>query len=324
MILEVVYEFVIAILIGLTQGITEFLPISSTAHMRIVAGLLAENRDIGQATGNFIQLGTVIAVVIYFWAELKEFWFRSWQLVLSRKERKRFVNTLNTWIRGRHFDLDNADHITTVDITLAQLAIATVPIAIIGFILRDITKDIRDFYSIAGFLLFGSGLMAFSEYTHRIISNARPRPFAFYTLPEVVLIGLFQTLAIFPGVSRSGATLAGTLMLGHERKGAVRFSFLLSLPALILAGLLSVYDLFVAFGNSELSIIPGQGLFTEFGIQLSIVSLVIAAITAFVSGYVSLRWLLKYLSSNSFRPFIIYRLLLVAFLVGAIFFGFTG
>jgi undecaprenyl-diphosphatase len=322
MTLQILYEFIIAILIGITQGITEFLPISSTAHMRIVAGLLSDNRDIGQATGNFIQLGTMVAVLYYFKKDLLEFWQRFWVLVGSHKERILFWNHVRAWMQGKLPSNNETNHKQYVDITLAQLVIATLPIAILGFLLRDLAKDIRDFYSIAGFLLFGSGLMAFSEYTHKLVSGSRKFTSPFYSLPEVVLIGLFQTLAIFPGVSRSGSTLAGTLMLGHNRPNAVRFSFLLSLPAITLAGLLSIYELIIDFSRGTLSILPGNDLFTETGIQLSVLALVVSVVFSYISGYVSLKWLLKYLSSNTFRPFILYRIVLVVFLVVLMLYGF--
>lgn len=315
MTLQIVYEFIIAIIIGITQGITEFLPISSSAHMRIAAGLLADNRDIGQATGNFIQLGTLVAVIWYFWKDIVEFWNRLWVLAFKHSERIKFWKSVNLWIRGDVDKLDYSNRQHYVDVTMTQLVVATVPIAVFGFLLSDVVKDIRDFYSIAGFLLFGAGLMAFSEYVHRMVRKARDKTSQFYTVSEVVLIGLFQTLAIFPGVSRSGSTLAGTLMLGHDRPNAVRFSFLLSLPAIILAGLLGTYELIGDFLSGQVSLLPGANLLTENGIQLSVVSLLVAVIVAFVSGYASLKWLLKFLSTNTFRPFVWYRLVLVGFLV---------
>lgn len=313
--MQTTIEILLAIIVGITQGVTEFLPISSTAHMRIVSGLMTNNRDIGEAVGNFIQLGTAGAVILYFRQELRGLFARTLRIITSFTEFKKFLKTSRSWIAGDD-SIIQSPSTNPVDITIAQLIVGTVPIAFFGFVLRDIVDQIRDYSIIAVFLIFGSGLMFLADYYNTIAKEVRNPISTQFTLTDVILIGLFQVLAIFPGISRSGATLSGALMLGHHRKDAVKFSFLLSIPAISLAGLFSIYQLIEQSISQGFSLFPTNNPLTSSGIiELSIVSLIIGFFFAFISGYIVLKWLLAYLESNSFKPFIIYRLVLAFFLL---------
>lgn len=301
-------EIILAVIIGVTQGITEFLPVSSTAHMRLVIGFLANNRDFSLDSSNIIQLGTLASIAFYFKNDLGEYFVRLFQIAKSPIiEGKKVVNELKLWSKG---ELKTQ----SVDLTLAQIAIATLPISIFGLLLSDYLGDQRSYLIIAIFLLFGSGLMTLGEYIFAIIENktSSQKP---YTITETVMLGFFQMMAIFPGISRSGSTISGALMLGRDRTKSVRFSFLLSIPAVFLAGLLGLFDVIKNLTSNPLPLLPEANSWSDSTIELSFLSLAVATIISFIIGYVSLKWLLKFLSSSTFKPFIIYRIVLAIILL---------
>ncbi len=198
----------LAILLGLVQGVTEFLPISSTAHLRITPTLLGQP-DPGAAFDAVIQLGTLAAVIIYFADDLR------------RMIRAVFVD--------RRSD----------DARLAWLVVAgTVPIGIAGVTLKDyVTGDLRSLYVIAGTLTFVGLLMVLVERR-----SLQQRAIGTLRLSDAMIIGIAQACALVPGVSRSGATLTAALVLGLTRPAAARFSFLLSIPAIGAAGIFQMKD----------------------------------------------------------------------------------
>jgi undecaprenyl-diphosphatase len=303
-----VNEILLAIIIGVTQGITEFLPISSTAHMRLVSGLIANNRDFGVASSNIIQLGTLLSIAYYFADDLKIYFQRIFQILLNPiVECKKVLNTFRAWTKSEIIE-------ENVDLTLSQLAIATLPIAVFGLILSEYVENLRSYQIIAIILLFGSGIMYLGEYIYKIIKDKTDssKP---YSATETLMLGFFQMLAIFPGVSRSGSTISGALMLGRNRTKSIRFSFLLSIPAIFLAGVLGLYEVISNISDNPTPLLPEASSWGETTIELSVLSLIIATLTAFVIGYLSLRWLLKFLSTSTFRPFIIYRIILALFLL---------
>jgi undecaprenyl-diphosphatase len=303
-----VNEILLAIIIGVTQGITEFLPISSTAHMRLVSGLIANNRDFGVASSNIIQLGTLLSIAYYFADDLKIYFQRIFQILLNPiVECKKVLNTFRAWTKSEIIE-------ENVDLTLSQLAIATLPIAVFGLILSEYVENLRSYQIIAIILLFGSGIMYLGEYIYKIIKDKTDssKP---YSVTETLMLGFFQMLAIFPGVSRSGSTISGALMLGRNRTKSIRFSFLLSIPAIFLAGVLGLYEVISNISDNPIPLLPEASSWGETTIELSVLSLIIATLTAFVIGYLSLRWLLKFLSTSTFRPFIIYRIILALFLL---------
>ncbi|RMH37979.1 MAG: undecaprenyl-diphosphatase UppP [Deltaproteobacteria bacterium] len=245
-----------AALLGLVQGLTEFLPISSTAHLRIVPALLGQP-DPGAAFSAVIQLGTLVAVVGYFARDL----FVAMPRALLRD-------------RGSH------------DARMAMyLVVGTVPIGIAGLALeRHITGPLRSLYVVGGALVAVAIVMAYADRRegHRGIDAVG--------LADAVWVGCAQALALVPGVSRSGATIAAALVLGLRRTDAARFSFLLGVPAIFAAG---VYEL-RHVAAADVGAAP----------------IAVGIATAAVSGYASIAWLLRFLASHRFTPFVIYRIAL--------------
>jgi len=255
-----------AIVLGIVQGLSEFLPISSTAHLRIVPAVLGWG-DPGAASTAVTQLGTIAAVLIYFRADL-------WRI--SRA----WLGSLRS-PRGDH----------GIDARLGWYIIAgTVPIVVLGLLLEDqIETSARSLYVIAAALIAFSAVMTLSEHVatqHRSVDSIRLR--------DGVLLGFAQALALVPGISRSGATIAAGLFLGLDRAGAARFSFLLSIPAIVLSG---VFQLLSILGGPEAG-------------ETALVPLLLATVLAFVSGYLSIAFLLRFLVSHSVNVFVGYRVVL--------------
>jgi len=253
-----------AIVLGVVQGVTEFLPISSTAHLRIVPELLGWP-DAGAAYTAMIQLGTVAAVVVYFWGDL------------VRLTRAFFQGLL----RGAPF--------ATQDARLAWFVLAgTLPVAVLGLLFkRDIETSLRSLYVIASAMVGLALVLLLAERMAR-----HTRTLADMRWPDAIVIGLCQALALIPGSSRSGTTLTGGLALGFRREDAARYSFLLSVPATAAAGLFEMRHL-VRSGE------PFTGP-----------DVLVGTAVAFVTGLLSIAWLLRYLRTQSTAVFIVYRLLL--------------
>jgi undecaprenyl-diphosphatase len=251
-----------AIVLGIVQGLTEFLPISSTAHLRIVPAFFGWG-DPGAAFTAVVQLGTMAAVLLFFWRDL-------WRIA-------------STWVRA----LYQPEPRGTLDARLGwYLVYGTIPIAILGLVFKDqIETGARDLRIIGWVLiLFGIALW--------LVDRAFPqrKTIAELNLRDGVLYGLAQALALIPGVSRSGATITAGRALGYTREDAARFSFLLSVPAVVLSGLF------------ELRKIGGEG--TSWGPTIA------ATVVAFAVGYASIAWLLRWLTSHSMLVFAIYRVAL--------------
>jgi undecaprenyl-diphosphatase len=252
-----------AIVLGITQGLTEFLPISSTAHLRIVPAF-AGWEDPGAAFTAVVQLGTMVAVLLYFREDLLRIGF--------------------AWLRS----VRDGSLRRTLDARLGwYIVLGTVPIVIFGFAFRhQIENGARDLYLISIMLiLLGLVLLAAEEVgtKRRSIEQINQR--------DGIVIGLAQALALIPGVSRSGATISAGLFRGFDRASAARYSFLLSVPAVVLSGL---YELLKIIDGSEHQT-AGAG------------ALIVATVTAFVVGYASIAWLLRYLVRHSTMIFVVYR-----------------
>lgn len=258
-----------AIVLGITQGLTEFLPISSTGHLRIVPAF-AGWEDPGALFTAVIQLGTMLAVVIYFWRDLVRI-TSVWMASLRRPELRGELDARMGW----------------------YVIVATIPIGVFGLLFNDqIETGARNLYLI-GVVLIGMGLVLLVA--DRVGRKVR-------SLDEVgradaLWVGFAQALALVPGTSRSGATITAGLFLGLEREAAARFSFLLSIPAIVLSGL---------YGLTEL--ISGED-------DVSFGALTIATVFAFIVGYVSIAFLLKWLASHTMLIFVIYRVVLGAVVI---------
>ncbi len=210
--------FLEAVVLGVVQGLTEFLPISSTAHLRIVPALL-EWEDPGAAYSAVIQLGTVAAVVLYFWRDLLRLGAALFRGVLTRAP------------------------FGTVDSRLAWFVLlGTVPIGLCGLLFKkSIETSLRSLYVIAGSLI----LLAIILFVVERLASHR-RTIAQMTLTDGMVVGVAQALALIPGSSRSGTTLTAGLALGLKREDAARYSFLLSVPATALAGVFELKHLLEA------------------------------------------------------------------------------
>ena len=255
-----------AIVLGITQGLTEFLPISSTAHLRIVPAF-AGWEDPGAAFTAVTQLGTMAGVLLYFREDLARIaraWLRSLRDPAARRE---FDARLGWYI-----------------------VLGTIPIGIFGLVFKDqIENGARDLYLI-GIALIVLGLVLLAA--ERV--GSKERPIEDINRRDGIVVGFAQALALVPGVSRSGATISAGLFLGLDRTSAARFSFLLSIPAVVLSGLLEFA-----------SILNGSD-----GEHVGLGPLAVATLLAFVVGYASIAFLLRYLSNHSTIVFVVYRVAL--------------
>ncbi|NLV54255.1 MAG: undecaprenyl-diphosphate phosphatase [Acidimicrobiales bacterium] len=256
-------SFVEAVVLGIVQGLTEFLPVSSSGHLRIVPALLGWD-DPGSAFTAVTQLGTVLAVVIYFARDL-------WRIG-------------TTWLRS----LTDRDVRGTLDARMGwYLILATIPIVFFGFVFRDqIETGARDLRVVGTTLILLALVLWFAERVGR-----RTRELEDVDSRSAVVVGAAQALALIPGVSRSGATISAGLFAGFTREAAARFSFLLSIPAVVLSGIYTAPD-----------VVAGDGP----GIEATIVATAIS----FVVGYAAIAWLLRWLTSHSTLVFVVYRIAL--------------
>jgi len=273
-------SFVEAVVLGIVQGLTEFLPISSSGHLRIVPELLGWG-DPGTAFTAVIQLGTMAAVVIFFWGDLWRI-TRAWFADVPRSLR---------WLRRRD---ERAQLRPTEDARMGwYLIVATIPIGLLGLAFKDqIETGARNLWLISCTLIVGGLVLLWAERAGR-----RTKSIHDITVREGLTVGLAQSAALVPGVSRSGSTIAAGLFLGFTREDAARFSFLLSVPAVVLSGLFQLKD--VGAGD-------GPGL----------AATVVATLVSFAVGYASIAWLLRYLVRHSTAIFVVYRVALGLLLLG--------
>jgi undecaprenyl-diphosphatase len=257
-----------AIVLGIVQGLTEFLPISSTGHLRIVPAF-AGWEDPGAAFTAVTQLGTMAAVLLYFRQDL-------WRIATA-------------WLRS----LRDREVRKTVDARLGWfIVLGTIPISIFGLAFSDqIESSARSLYLIGTTLIVLGLVLLLAEKV-----ATRERKVEDLTARDAAVIGLAQAAALVPGVSRSGATITAGLFLGLERAAAARYSFLLSVPAVVLSGLFEVRHITDGDG-------PGPG------------ATAIATLLAFVAGYASIAFLIKFLATHSTGVFVAYRVVLGALVI---------
>lgn len=254
-----------AIVLGLAQGLTEFLPISSTGHLRVIPAF-AGWEDPGAYFTATVQLGTMLAVVLYFWRDLWRI-AATWSRSLRRPELRSALDARMGW----------------------YLVIATVPIGVAGLTFQDqIESGARNLYLIGTVLIVLGLILAVADRLGRRVRSVEQ-----VGRGDAIWVGLAQALALIPGTSRSGATITAGLFLGLTRTAAARFSFLLSVPAVVLSGLYGLTEL-VAGGDADLT------------------ALLVATVVAFVSGYASIAFLLRWLGSHSMMIFVVYRVVLGA------------
>lgn len=257
-----------SIILGILQGLTEFLPISSSGHILIVPALLGWE-DPGAAFTAVIQLGTEAAVLIYFRKDLWEI-ARTWLASLRRPELRAELNARMGW----------------------YLIVATIPIGLLGFAFQDQIETAARNLWLVGTTLIVFGLIL--GWADRV--GSREREVGELSFRDGVLIGLAQSLALIPGVSRSGATISAGLFLGLNRRAAARFAFLLAIPAVVVSGFYELYKL-----------LSGKEHFDE-----PMVNIAIATAVSFLVGYAVIAWLLRYLTTHSMSIFVWYRVILGA------------
>ena len=256
------WDLVKAVVLGTLQGLTEFLPISSSAHLRIFPELLGWG-DPGAAFTAVIQIGTEVAVLLYFRHDIWRIG-SSWARSLVKPELRGHLDSRMGWF----------------------IIIGSLPIVVLGILLKDvIEEDFRNLWIIGTTLIVLGIILGVAD---RVSSSSRQiRQIDFR---DAVLMGLAQAMALIPGVSRSGATISMGRFLGYEREAATRYAFLLAIPAVVGAGLF------------ELSEIPGGDNSYGWGPTVT------ATIVSFLVGYAAIAWLLRYVATRSYLPFVLYRI----------------
>ena len=266
------------IVLAVVQGLTEFIPISSTAHLRIVPALLGWE-DPGAALSAVIQIGTLLAVLWYFWRDI--------------------VRILASMLA----DLRRGRLATTVDARLGwMIALGTLPIIVCGLAFKEhIETTLRSLYVMSAALAGVALLLAIAEWwiERRKAAGFLGRDVQHVRWPDAIVIGLAQAAALVPGTSRSGATILGGLCCGLTREAAARFSFLLSIPSILAAGIFQFVD-----ARGELLASSGDAA-----------KLAVALVVTAIVGYATIPWLLAYLRKRTTFVFIVYRLALAALLV---------
>lgn len=274
-----------AIVLGIVQGLTEFLPISSTAHLLIVPWVFGWE-DPGAAFSAVIQTGTLLAVFVAL---------------------RRDVAAL---IRGFFQGLATRKPFATPHSRVAWLVVfGTVPIVLVGFTLRDLVRgEARQIELVTAMMVALAAVMAVAELVIRRRSQ-RGQPgrdgIEAVTFQDGLTMGVAQVLALIPGTSRSGVTIVSGVFTGLDRATAARFSFLLSLPAISAAALLEAWQQREAI----------------FGTPEDAAAIAVGTLTALVVGYAAIRWLLAMLTRHTLWPFIVYRLLLAGGLTGMLMAG---
>lgn len=267
-----------AVVLGLVQGLTEFLPVSSSAHLRIVGELIGSG-DPGAAFTAITQIGTETAVLLYFRRDIARIcahWWRAVRGDLGTDWRSRLGAPA-----GREGD---------PDARMAWfIALGSVPIVVLGLLFQDaIEKPFRNLWLI---VLTLAGFALVLDWADR--RGRRSRPLTDLTPRHAVWFGLAQAMALVPGVSRSGGTITAGLLLGYTREAAARYSFLLAIPAVLGSGLYQAASSVGDFGTPGT---PGLGV------------TIVATLVAFVVGYVVIIGFLKIVSTYSYRPFVVYRI----------------
>ncbi|MCO7218400.1 undecaprenyl-diphosphate phosphatase [Klenkia sp. PcliD-1-E] len=264
-----------ALVLGVVQGLTEFLPVSSSAHLRIV-GALAGWPDPGAAFTAIIQIGTELAVLVYFARDIARI-VTAWVASLVHRDRRGDPDARMGWL----------------------IIVGSVPIVVLGLLLQStIETTFRDLRIVASALIVFSVVLLVADRVGR-----KQRTLEELTVGHGVAFGLAQALALVPGVSRSGGTITAGLLLGYTREAAARYSFLLAVPAVLGSGAYQAYDALhgdtagapVAWGPTALATV------VSFGVGLAVIA-----------------WLLRYLQRGSFVPFVVYRVVLGAVVLGLV------
>lgn len=261
--------------LGIIQGLTEFLPISSTGHLILARSLFGLNDTYALAFDAVLHLATAAAIIVYFH---KDIW-----------------NLLQALLRSlSRLPVNDRDVLL-----LKAVAIGTVPAVLLGLSLESTMETLfRSPLLVAAVLVVGSFLFMYAEWVY----SKRP-PQNEMTIKKGLYIGLFQALALVPGMSRSGATIAGGMLLGLSRAESARFAFLLAVPVILGAGSKKLLELIVS--DNAVALVP----------------IVVGAAAAFVTGLIAVHFMLSFVRKYSLWPFIWYRLMLAGFVVFVVLYG---
>jgi undecaprenyl-diphosphatase len=262
-----------AIVLGIIQGFSEFLPISSTGHLTVAGKLMnLVSPEAPERWTSFIaviQLGTLVSILIYFWKDI-------WNIINSfladnLKDRKNFLNQSQDSKIGWF------------------IIIGTIPVVIFGLLFKDIIEGTltKNLYVIAGSLIGLAIILGIAEKTARFKKEIKD-----ITIKDSIIIGIAQAFALIPGSSRSGTTITGGLFVGLNRESAARFSFLLSIPAVFLSGVFQLYEALKFIDSSMM------------------LNIIISTVVSGICGYAAIDFLLKYLRKNTTFLFIYYRIAL--------------
>jgi len=267
-----------AIILGIIQGLTEFLPISSTGHLTVAGKFMnlisVDHPEQWTAFIALIQLGTLLSVLIYFWKDLvaiiKDFYQDN--LIKRIKYSEQKINSKLGWL----------------------IIIGTIPVVIIGLAFKDAIEGAltKNLYVIAASLIILAIILALAEKIAKFKKDLEN-----VTILDSIIIGFAQALSLIPGSSRSGTTITAGLFVGLKRESAARFSFLLSIPAVFASGILQLYEAI------------------KFVDQAMAVNIIVATLVSGISGYLAIDFLLKYLKKNSTFVFIYYRIALGIFIL---------
>ncbi|MGI5951791.1 MAG: undecaprenyl-diphosphate phosphatase [Brooklawnia sp.] len=258
-----------AIVLGIVQGLTEFLPISSSAHLMIFGQVFFNGHDPGAAFTAVTQLGTETAVLIYFWRDIVRI-IKQWSGSLVGRVPRSDPDARMGWF----------------------VILGSIPIGLLGLVFQDaIDSTLRNLW-ITVATLGGVGLVLWLA-DRMARRRQRPKELTELTLRDAIIYGLAQACALIPGVSRSGGTISAGLFLGYSRPAATRYAFLLAIPAVYASGLYKLKDI-------------GADACVAWG------PTIVATLIAGGVGYAVIAWLLRYITTHDFTPFVIYRVFLAA------------
>ncbi len=261
-------NFFDALILGILQGVTEFLPVSSSGHLILMREWLSLTPENGLLFDVLLHFATALAVIVYF--------------------RKDIIELVQTFFKKTTWQKEVLPEHAKTRILFWGIVLGSVPAAFLGYVFESyIEESLRSPSVVVGSLIAGSLLFILAE---RLYSGREA-----LSIKKGGVIGLFQSLALIPGFSRSGATISGGLILGMSREQATRFAFLLSLPVLLGAGGLKVLEL-ISVGVSA----------------SALVSIFIGAIAAFIVGLGAIHFMIRFLRTHTLWPFVVYRLLLAA------------
>jgi len=257
-----------ALILGIVQGLSEFLPISSTGHLIVIPELLGWDGLVSSLSFDVaLHLGTTLAVLAFFW--------RDWMRLV-----RAFITNLSSGPSQVFAEKDSR--------LFVLLILGSIPAGVLGFLIQEqVETSLRDPVYVALALIIFAFVLAWAD---TIKGNRQADKISIF---DSIFIGVAQAISLFPGVSRSGATITAGLLRGLSREEATRFSFLLSTPIVVGAAAFKFKELFVEGGFQG-----GADLF------------LVGGVAAAVSGWFAIKWLLKFVQTNSFKPFVIYRIVL--------------